>query len=190
MKLVATESEKKLKEIQQNLGLPVKLSDVEKEKFTGTFSSLKTWLDDALEVVLKMNRDPAYRYIKLLIDGLVKVDVDFVAGVDTRPPEPGVEPVLSLENIEQPVEPAEPIIPAVRPTKEQVDGWLSELDPSVRVKAEELVDCIKQYVDPDGAGIDVICNHCSREEMEQCIRNADPSFQDSGSIFMKHQLEG
>jgi len=188
MKLDPTESEKKLKEIQITLGLPVKLSDVEKEKFTGTFSSLKTWMDDGLEAVLKMDRDQAYRYIKLLLDGLMKVDVDFVAGVDTRPKSKDGK-IIPLQDIEQPVEPAEPIIPVVRPTKEQVDGWLGELDPSVKVKAEELVDCIKQYVDPEGPGIDVICSHCSREEMEQCIRNADPSFSDSGSIFMQHQLE-
>ena len=189
MKLEPTDSEKKLKEIQSTLGLPVKLSDVEKEKFTKTFSSLKTWMDDGLEVVLKMDRDQAYRYIKLLIDGLVKVDVDFVAGVDTRPKLKDGK-IIPLQDIEQSVEPVEPIIPVVRPTKEQVDGWLTELTPEAKIKAEELVDCIKQYVDPDGPGLEIICRHCAREEMEQCIRNADPSFKDSGSIFMQHQLEG
>ena len=189
MKLEPTESEKKLKEIQQTLGLPVKLSDVEKEKFTKTFGSLKTWMDDGLEAVLKMDRDQAYRYIKLLIDGLVKVDVDFVAGVDTRP-EPGVEPVIPLENIEQPVEPAEPITPVVRPTKEQVDGWLDNLMPKAKIIANEHLDCIKQYLDPeDSAGLTVICNDCSMEKMAQCIRDEDPSFEDAGSIFMRVQTE-
>ncbi len=184
MSLEHSESEKRLKEIQKTIGLPVKLSDVEKEKFTGTFSSLKTWMDDALEAILKMDRDPAYRYIKLLIDGLVKVDVDFVAGVDTRPKLEGK--TIPLEDIEQPVE---PIIPVVRPTKEQVDGWLSELTPEVLTKATELVDCLKQYQDPDGPGIDIICPHCTKEELEQCIRNVDPSIEDAGSIFMKVQTE-
>lgn len=185
MKLEPTESEKKLKEIQQTLGRPVKLSDVEKEKFTKTFSSLKTWMDDGLEVVLKMDRDQAYRYIKLLIDGLVKVDVNFVAGVDTRPKSKDGK-IIPLQDIEQP---AEPIIPVVRPTKEQFDGWLEELTPNARRKAIELVDCVKQYLDPDGPGMDIICSHCSKDEVAQCIRNADPSFEDAGSIFMKHQLE-
>ncbi len=175
-------SEERLREIQKTIGLPVRLSDVEKEKFTETFSSLKDWLDDGLESVLKMNRDPAYRYIDLLIKALQQVDVDFVAGVDRQIP--GVERKITPSE-EQPYEP----IPIVRPTKEQVDGWLGELMPEVRIKAEELVDCIKQYVEPEGPGIDVICNHCSKEEMEQCIRNADPSFSDSGSIFMRVQTE-
>lgn len=157
------------------IGLPVKLSDVEKEKFTETFNSLKGWLDETLETVLKMPRDAAYRYIDLLIKGLQRVDVDFVAGVDrTR----------TSEDTE--LEIPEPI---VRPTKEDVDGWLNELTPEARTKAAELVDCIKQYLDPEGPGIEIICNHCSRKEMEQCIRNADPTFEDSGSIFMKAQLE-
>jgi len=180
--LERTESEKKLKEIQLTIGLPVKLSDVEKEKFTETFASLKTWMDDGLEAILEMNRDQAYRYIKLLIDGLRKVDVDFVAGVDSRP-------LKKPPELEQPkVE--EPIIPVVRPTKEQVDGWIEELTPKARRIAIEHVDCIKDYLDPDGPGIDVICNHCSKDELAQCIRNADPSFEDAGSIFMRVQTEG
>lgn len=182
-----TESEKKLKKIQLSIELPVKLSDVEKEKFTETFSSLKIWMDDTLEAVLKMNRDQAYRYIKLLIDGLVKVDVDFVAGVDTRP-ELEVEPVIPLENIEQP---AEPIIPVVRPTKEQVDKWIDALTPKAKIIASEQLDCIKQYLDPENpAGIDIICPYCSMEKMIQCIRDEDPSFEDAGSVFMRVQLEG
>lgn len=173
MSLEPSESEKRLKEIQMAIGLPVRLSDVEKEKFTETFDSLKVWMDDSLKSILKMNRDAAYRYIDLLIKGLTKVDVDFVAGVELRPPE----------------ERREPTIPVVKPTKEEVDGWLSELTPEVHTKAIELVDCLKQYLDPDGPGIDIICPHCSKKEMEQCIRNADPSIEDAGSIFMKVQTE-
>lgn len=180
----ASESEKKLKEIQLTIGLPVKLSEVEEEKFTKTFTSLKEWMDGGLEAVLKMDRDQAYRYIKLLIDGLRKVDIDFVAGVDTRPKEPQTEPEVPLEDIEQPEEP-----PVVRPTKEQVDGWLDELTPKAKITASEHLDCIKQYLDPEGPGIDIICNFCSMEKMAQCIRDEDPSFEDAGSIFMKVQTE-
>ena len=172
-----SKSEERLREIQKTIGLPVRLSDVEKEKFTETFSSLKEWLDDGLESVLKMNRDAAYRYIDLLIKGLQRVDLDFVAGVDMQ--------IVVPEDKEPELPPA----PVVRPTKEQVDGWLGELTPEVRVKAAELVDCLKDYLDPDGPGLEIICHHCSREEMEQCIRNADPSFEDAGSIFMKIQTE-
>ncbi len=46
-----SESEKKLKEIQVSIELPVKLSDVEKEKFTKTFNALKGWLDDGLSAI-------------------------------------------------------------------------------------------------------------------------------------------
>lgn len=157
------------------IGLPVRLSDVEKEKFIETFDSLKVWLDDGLKSVLKMNRDSAYRYIDLLIKGLTKVELDFVAGVELRPPEERREV---------------PPVPVVKPTKEEFDGWLSELTPEARTKGAELVDCLKQYLGPDSPGIDVVCPHCTKEELEQCIRNADPSIEDAGSIFMKVQTEG
>lgn len=177
MNLEPSESEKRLKEIQMAIGLPVRLSDVEKEKFTETYESLKVWLDDSLKAVLEMPRDAAYRYIDLLIRGLTKVDVDFVAGVDNTKRSKGPE------------EPEEPFVPVVKPTKEEVDGWISELTPEVRTKAAETVDCLKQYLDPDGPGMEVICPHCTKEALEQCIRDADPSIEDSGSVFMKIQTE-
>ena len=171
-------SAERLREIQKTIGLPVRLSDVEKEKFTETFASLKVWMDESLEAVLVMPRDAAYRYIDLLILGLQKVDVDFVAGVDTTK-------ILS----EVAEEPKIPPVPVVKPTKEEVDGWLSELTPEIRAKASEIVDCLKQYLDPEGPGMEVICPHCTKAELEQCIRNADPSIEDSGSIFMRVQTE-
>lgn len=176
-----TESEKKLKEIQLSIELPVKLSDVEKEKFTETFNALKGWLDDGLNTVLEMDRDAAYRYIDLLIKGLQKVDVDFVAVV--MPGEPGqVDTQKELEPVP---------VPVVRPTKKEVDEWIAALTPEAKIIASERLDCIKQYLDPeDKAGIAVFCNDCSMEKMAQCIRDEDPSFEDAGSIFMQHQLEG
>jgi len=182
-RLESSESEKKLKKIQLSIESPVKLSDVEKEKFTETFNALKGWLDDGLNTVLGMDRDAAYRYIDLLLKGLQKVDIDFVAVV--MPESKELDSVKPVDAQEEP----EPD-PVVRPTKEQVDGWLAALTPKAKIIANEHLDCIKQYLDPEGPGIDIICSHCSKDELAQCIRNADPSFEDAGSIFMKVQTEG
>lgn len=176
-----TESEKKLKEIRMSIELPVKLSDVEKEKFTETFNALKGWLDDGLNTVLEMDRDAAYRYINLLLKGLQKVDVDFVAVV--MPEESDL-----VKQVDAQEEPAP--VPVVRPTKEEIDGWIDNLTPKAKIMASEHLDCIKQYLDPeDDAGIAIFCNDCSMEKMAQCIRDEDPSFEDAGSIFMRVQLE-
>ena len=177
-----TESEKKLRNIEIIIGLPIKLSEVEKDKFTETFNALKAWMDDAQSAVLEMDRDAAYRYIRLLIARLKQTDVDFAAGVD-----PSAK-ASRLETRPEEQEPQEAPVPVVRPTKEQVDGWLDDMTPNAKIQASEL-DCMKQYLDPEGPGIDIICNHCSKMELAQCIRNEDPTFDDAGSIFMKVQLE-
>lgn len=178
-----TESEKKLREIQLSIESPVKLSDVEKEKFTETFSALKGWLDDGLDTVLGMDRDAAYRYVDLLLKGLQKVDVDFVAVV--MPESKELDSVKPVDTQEEPRPD-----PVVKPTVEQVDKWIAALTPKAKITASEHLDCIKQYLDPEGPGIDVICPYCSMEKMVQCIRDEDPTFEDAGAIFMKYQLEG
>lgn len=176
----------KLLEIEMKIGAPVKLSEVEKDKFIETFDLLKGLLDDSQDSVLEMDRDAAYRYIRLLVAGLLRVDVDFVAGV-TKPSEP---PEVRPEGGEEETETIPVPDPVVRPTAEQVSGWLDSMTPKAKVIANERLDCIKQYLDPDGPGIDIICNFCSKDKMAQCIRDEDPSFKDAGSVFMEIQLEG
>lgn len=177
-------SSDKLKILEESLGAPVKLSEKEKEKFGRVFEGLKEWLDDAQEVILKKDRDAAYRYLRLLLLALTKVDVDFLAGVKVTM-EDG-ELVSPIEDLEEKL--PEPV---VRPTKEQVDGWLGQMPAKMKQKAIMLLDCLKQYCDPESeVDIDIICNHCTPEEMEQCIRNADPSITDSMTIFMQVQQEG
>jgi len=171
----------KLIDIQKKIKQPVKLSDVEKARFTEIFDSLKELIDDVLKRVMDMDRDSAYRYSNLLILALQKADIDFIAGVSAE------SPLKSRESVE--VEQDVLAEPVVRPTKEQIDQWISELTPEAKAKIGEL-DCISQYLDPEGPGIEIICNHCSKAEMVQCIRNIDPSFTDAGSIFMRFQLEG
>ncbi len=173
----------KLKNLEESLGAPVKLSAKEKEKFERVFEGLKEWLDDAQGVILEKDRDEAYRYLRLLLIALAKVDVDYLAGVKVAMGDG------ELGRIEDPKEKIpEPI---VRPTKEQVDGWLDQMPAKMKRNAITLLDCLKQYCDPESeVGVDIICNHCSLEEMEQCIRNADPSITDSMTVFMKVQQEG
>lgn len=178
-------SSEKLKVLEESLGVPVKLSEDEKEKFKTIFEGLKDWLDGTHDVVVEKDRDDAYRYLRLLLGILGKVDVDFVAGVMPSA-KVGVDALSEVAPIEE--ELPEPV---VRPTKEQVDGWLNQMVPEMRVKAETLLDCIKQYVDPENeVGIEVICNFCGPEKIERCIRGEDPSITNSKTVFMKHQQEG
>ena len=183
-----TEEEDKLLRIQAEIGLPVDLSDVEKERFNKIFEALKEWLDDARIVVLEKDRDEAYRYVNLLIAHLQRVDLDFVAAVEP-PQDPldagghtGVD--LSIKGPPKRIRSR-----VVRPTKEQVDGWLSKMIPSMREKAPMILECLKQYLDPEGdVGIAVICNDCSPDRMVACIQAEDPSIVDSMSVFMEHQI--
>ena len=184
------EEEDKLLRIQKDVEIPVGLSELEKEKLTYTFDGLKEWLDDARVVVLGKSRLEAYRYVKLLISHLQMTDVDYVAGVSTATPviQPG--PLAGLEQSEAHVERSAIKSPnIVRPTKEQVDGWIESMNPRIRSKLVRLLDCFKQYLDPESeAGIDIICNHCTPDEIVKCITIADPSIVDASTVFMQHQL--
>lgn len=187
-KIAPTEEEDKLLKIQAEIGLPVDLSDVEKERFNNIFEDLKEWLDEARDVVLEKNRDEAYRYVNLLIAHLQRVDLDFVAAVEP-PQDPldagghtGVD--LSIKGPPKRIRSR-----VVRPTKEQVDGWLSNMIPAIREKAPVILECLKQYLDPESdVGISVICNDCSPDRMVACIQAEDPSIVDSMSVFMQHQV--
>ncbi len=171
-------SSEKLKVLEESLGVPVKLSEDEKDKFKEIFEGLKDWLDGTHDVVVEKDRDEAYQYLRLLLATLTEIGSTKI--------EPRVDALSEVAPIEE--TPPEPV---VRPTKEQVDGWLKRMTPEVRVKAETLLDCIKQYVDPENeAGIEIICNFCSPEKMERCIRDEDPSITDSMTVFMDHQQEG
>lgn len=188
------ESDKLLK-IKEGVGVPVKLSEVEEEKFNDTFEALKGWLDDAKAAVIGKNRDEAYRYVNLLIAHLQMVDVDYIAGVSK--PSVIVTKTVSAVNVnnssqDEDHEELSAIknIPVVRPTVELVDGWLGDMNPQVRSRLTRLLDCFKQYLDPESeAGIDIICNHCNPTEISKCLIIADPSIQDSSTVFMKHQLQ-
>ena len=189
--------EDKLLKIKEDMGAPVKLSDVEKEKFNTTFEELKGWLDDAKNSILGKDRDDAYRYFNLLIAHLQMVDVDYMAGASRATvvvapsvgstEKQGQESSTELEAPEHNIE----SLPVVRPTAEQVDGWLGDMNPQVRSKLTRLLTCFKQYLDPDSTvGIDIICSHCSPAEIAKCIIIADPKIVDSSTVFMEHQLRG
>lgn len=178
-------SSEKLKVLEESLGAPVKLSEDEKNKFKETFEGLKDWLDGTHDVVIEKNRDEAYRYLRLLLATLAKVDIDFIAGIKASS-EPGGDILSEVDPIEE--EPSEPV---VRPTREEIDGWLAKLKPEMKIKAAELLDCFKQYLDPESeVGIDVICNFCSPEKIARCIRDADPTITDSMTVFMDFQQAG
>ena len=189
---VVEEEEDKLLKIREEMILPVGLSELEKEKLINTFDGLKEWLDDAKDMVLKKPRLEAYRYVGLLITHLQMADVDFVAGASIATPAIQTDPLAGLERSEVAhVERSAIKSPdVVRPTKEQVDGWIEGMNPRVRSKLVRLLDCFKQYLDPESdVGIDIICNHCTPEEIVKCIRVADPSIVDASTVFMQHQTK-
>ena len=159
------------------------------EKISKTFEALKEWLDDTEAVVLKKPRVEAYRLVKLVIAHLQMADADYVAGA-SRPSvviDPvGASALVSPGHIE---ESAIRTRRHVKPTKELVDGWLESMNPAIRSKLVRLLDCFKQYLDPESdVGIDIICPHCNPEEIAKCLRVADPSIVDASTVFMQHQL--
>lgn len=180
--------EDKLLKIREEMKVPVKLSELEREKFNKTFDALKEWLEDSRVSNIEKNRDEAYRYVDLLIGHLQMVDADYIAGASRATPivapPAAVEPGKELEaphNIQS--------LPHIRPTAEQVDGWLEDMNPQIRSKVTRLLDCFKQYLDPDSeSGIAIICDRCSPEEIAKCIIIADPSIEDASTVFMQHQL--
>ncbi|KKN41102.1 hypothetical protein LCGC14_0726630 [marine sediment metagenome] len=186
------EEEDKLLKIREEMILPVGLSELEKEKLINTFDGLKEWLDDAKDVVLKKPRLEAYRYVELLIAHLQMADVDYVVGASIATPATQSDPLAGLERSEVAhIERSAIKSPVVtRPTKEQVDGWIESMNPRVRSKLVRLLDCFKQYLDPESdVGIDIICNYCTPEEIVKCIRVADPSIVDASTVFMQHQTK-
>ena len=62
--------------------------------------------------------------------------------------------------------------------------------PKARAKAETLLDCIKQYLDPEGPGIEIICNFCNQEKIVRCLKDVDPSIKDASTVFMTFQQAG
>lgn len=182
------EKEDKLLKIREEMVLPVGLSELEQEKLGKTFDGIKEWMDDTKAVVLKKPRLEAYKYVDLLLAHLQMADVDFVAGASR--PSVVVAPSSGVEEVPAVVEKSAIKSPeVVRPTKEQVDGWLENMNPQVRSKLVRLLSCFKQYLDPESeVGIDIICNHCSPEEIVKCIRVEDPNIKDASTVFMQHQL--
>ena len=194
-KLPPPSDEDKLLKIREEMVLPVGLSELEKERVTGTFDALKVWLDDTKATVLEKPRLEAYKYIELLIAHLQMIEVDYKAGasrasvvkVNTDPIRVEAEESATGE-LEVP-ESNIASLPVVRPTVELVDGWLVDMNPQVRSKLTRLLTCFKQYLDPDSeVGIDIICSHCNPAEIAKCLIIADPSIVDSSTVFMEHQL--
>jgi len=65
---------------------------------------------------------------------------------------------------------------------------LEALSPSGRIVAERL-DCVKGFHDPD-IGMDIICQHCSQEELEACIRTRDSTIVDAWDLELIAQRDG
>ena len=161
----------KLDELKAKLKTPPKLSDTEKEKFTEIFEGLQLVLKDTLDVVLDMDKDDAYRYMNLIVAGLQKVDVDYVAGV---------EPILTINEEKAPNESIEP--PGrIAPERAQPKGavvkpdfisFMKELDQHQLDLAYRALDCFKQF---EEVGDDIVCPDCSLEKMVACIRAVDPT---------------
>jgi len=167
---------KKLDEISEKIKEPPKLSSEEKKNFTEIFTVLKGWLEDSLVVILEKNRDEAYRYMNLLIAGLKKVDLDYIAGV--VPPEAKIEeddPDKIIDPM-QVLAPNEAKKPVVKPDLMEL---VSQLPPKERGMASRL-DCCKSYEDGDN---EATCTDCSLEKLIECVRIIDPTIDPAEDII-------
>ena len=159
----------KLDELRKKLKTPPKLSDTEKEKFTEIFEGLQLVLKDTLEVVLDMDKDDAYRYMNLIVTGLQKVDLDYVAGVESKPAineEKGPDESVEINGLPVKVHPTGPVV------KPDFISFMKELDQHQLDLAYRVLDCFKQF---EEVGDDIVCPDCSLERMVACIRAVDPT---------------
>jgi len=162
------------KKLQEELDIPVKLSETERDKIKELFKTMHGLLDDDLEIILDLDRDDAYRYTDLIIQGFMTADINFIAGVE-------VEEGLAKPKEEKTKEEAVEMGP--RPDLHEILGELTEGE---RGKAKHLLDCVKiavqlqeegdpRYNEALCYGLDRVCN---AEEMRKCIRTEDPTVED------------
>jgi hypothetical protein len=191
-----------LDKLKKVLDEPVKLSDTEKEKLKAFFDELRGWLNITEESLLESERDEAYRRAGILVRQIAAIQKVFDdpkktvpiiqkpsdTSPNSVPSKPygvsrNVEGVVELEFIDDPDR--FPVIDASKkPTKEQFQAWLNELEPKAKSIADRL-DCVKDFPE---LGNEVICNECSKDALSQCIRNEDPSYTDSDTMFIERQL--
>lgn len=181
-----------LEEIRGMVGEPVKLSDVEKERFRKVIEQIKELFDDNLEVMLEMDRDDAYRYLNLLIQAFQQADANFVAGA--APAQIEAEEAVEVEEPKELDEETQlrpsPKVVVAPGEKPNFDKIMEKLTDGERGKAKAYLDCVKTAMELKESGDDsnqVLCNApdriCSADEMRRCIASEDPSIDTSQDII-------
>jgi len=184
----------KWSEIQGQIDLPVKLTELEKKKFTDVMTTIKGMLDDSLEVILDMDRDEAYRYVQLIVNGIKEADMKFAGGVPA--PSEFTTPIAKFESYSKPrlKVKGDRIVLITYP---DFDSIFAELSSNQRDKAKRYLDCVKtvfelkemlenpEVSDKEKAKVDinsVLCcgddKTCSVDEMIKCITIEDPTVKD------------
>ena len=139
-----------IKELLGQLETPVELSEKETERIGSIFDQLRSLMNEYEETVLTLPRDDAFTLTRRLLSNVDSaINGEVVApGQQTQP-----EPILV--------------------DKVDFKALLDTLPPKVRVIADRL-DCVKQFFTED-IGMDIVCQHCSKEEMLKCINLIDPT---------------
>jgi len=171
-----------LAKLNEALSKPVKLSDTEKEKVKQVFSLVQDWITASEKEILELDAAEAYRRIGILNSQLAAAQnawlnpkTQNVISLDSPVIVPGEDPLRFPE-----------VIPPIAPSAETFQKWLDALSVKAKVIATRL-DCVKDFHDPE-IGAEVLCPNCTEAELTQCIRNEDPSYTNSDTEFMKHQL--
>lgn len=170
----------KLQKISDKVKEPPKLTVEEKENFNEIFERIKGWLDDALEVVLEKDREEAYRYLNLLVAGLTKVDVDYIAGV--VPPTAKKEENDAVEIIapgggDEQKNVASSKNPVVKPDLLELINQLPSKEQSIARR----LDCYRTYEELENN--EATCNDCGLEKLIECIRIIDPTINPAEDII-------
>jgi len=169
-----------LQKLSEKVKEPQKLTVEEKENFKEIFEGIKSWVDDALEVVLEKDREEAYRYLNLLVAGLTKVDVDYIAGVvppKTKNEENGEDEILGLQDEENLKDVASSKKPVV---KQDLLDLINQLPARERSIAHRL-DCYHTYEEIESN--EGTCVDCSLEKLIECIRVIDPTIDPAQDII-------
>ena len=182
---------KRWKKLREDLEVPSKLSEIEKEKITAVFERAQQLLNENLEIILGLERDEAYRYTDLILQSLMTADTNFIAGVEA--PSFVEKEVTALEPIIGSPQTSEPPKDLELGPKPDIHEILEDLTVGERGKAKHLLDCVKsalklyedgdpRYNDPLCYGPDRICN---ANEMRKCIRTEDPTLEDDMDTDLK-----
>lgn len=148
----------RLEHIESSIAAPIKLTFQEKKSFKIAWKELLVALNERFDQVLEGEREKAYTYIEVMISAIRQADIFATTG--KRP---------QRSSKVRDIAPREEGLPREKPDFNTI---LNNLSSEQKAKAEQYLDCVKQFPE---LGNEVICFDCSSERIVGCINTEDPT---------------